>query len=349
MKGNNNYIKNIIYEEPSSQEISNTNPIVITKKNSMEKIVIPSTNNNDIQKQKSIKNLTNNDLNLDNIYLNEETSFLKKGILNNSSYENNEISLSEIDNGDILNGNTTINYKQAYQYFCNIDYSLEKKKIVVEDFKEEKCCKKFFVCDCSNKLKLNSNLTKERERIFCIAKIIYNDNKEIHYYILTTIYRFLTGENNCNKKGKHWEKIGFQDKDPINDLRSVGMFGPLQILYLKDLYSNFLKNLFSYLLKYNCEWLFIGSLLNLTKITLDCLRNGTLIPICNRKESVIDVVNDFFCGLVYKFYLLLEIPEEQKLTAEFISIQIDNLKKLGNKTPNLILSKKNVLDKYNYS
>ena len=340
MKGNN-YIKNIIYEEPSSQEKSNTNSI-LKKKNSLEKIIITSTTNNNIEKRKYI---TNNDINLDNIYLNEETSFLKKGILNNSSYENNEIKLSEIDNDEILNGNTTINYKQAYQYFCNVDLSLEKKLIIVEDFPEEKCCKKFFVC--SNKLKLNSNLIKERERIFCIAKITYNDNKEIHYYILTTIYLFLTGENNCNKKGNHWEKIGFQDKDPINDLRSVGMFGPLQILFLKDYYSEFLKKLFSYLLKYNCEWLFVSSLLNLTKITLDCLRNGTLIPICNRRENVINVVNDFFCGLVYQFFLYLEIPEEQKLTAEFISIQIDNLKKLGNKTPNFILSKKNYLDNFN--
>ena len=51
MKGK--YIKNIIYEEPSSQEISNTNPIVIAKKKSMEKIVVPSTKNNDIQKEDS--------------------------------------------------------------------------------------------------------------------------------------------------------------------------------------------------------------------------------------------------------------------------------------------------------
>ena len=158
MKGNN-YIKNIIYEEPSSQEKSNTNSI-LKKKNSLEKIIITSKTNNNIEKRKYI---TNNDINLDNIYLNEETSFLKKGILNNSSYENNEIKLSEIDNDEILNGNSTINYKQAYQYFCNVDLSLEKKLIIVEDFPEEKCCKKFFVC--SNKLKLNSNLIKERERI----------------------------------------------------------------------------------------------------------------------------------------------------------------------------------------
>ena len=72
-----------------------------------------------------------------------------------------------------------------------------------------------------------------------------------------------------------------------------------------------------------------------------------MIPICNRRENVINVVNDFFCGLVYQFFLYLEIPEEQKLTAEFISIQIDNLKKLGNKTPNFILSKKNYLDNFN--
>ena len=73
MKGNN-YIKNIIYEEPSSQEKSNTNSI-LKKKNSLEKIIITSTTNNNIEKRKYI---TNNDINLDNIYLNEETSFCMK-------------------------------------------------------------------------------------------------------------------------------------------------------------------------------------------------------------------------------------------------------------------------------
>ena len=338
MKGHKKYISNVIYEEPSSQEISNSH--LKEKKNSF-------SSSEHIKKSPFKERQKKNDINFNTIFPikneEEETLFLKQGILNNSSYENNEISLSEIDGG-FIEGNTTITYNQAYKYFCNIDYSMEKKIIVVEDFKDENCCSKILIC--GNKLRLNSNLKKERELIFCIAKIIYNENKDIHYYILTTIYSFLTGENICPKKGNHWEKIGFQDEDPMNDLRSVGMFGPLQILFLIENYSNFLLKFYKYLLKFKCEWLFVISLLNLTKITLDNLRNGNLIHVCNRRNQVLNVVNDFYCGLIYQFSTYLDLPKEEKLTAEFISNQIENLKKMGNKIPNYILSKKSSLDDY---
>ena len=132
----------------------------------------------------------------------------------------------------------------------------------------------------------------------------------------------------------------------MNDLRSVGMFGPLQILFLIENYSNFLLKFYKYLLKFKCEWLFVISLLNLTKITLDNLRNGNLIHVCNRRNQVLNVVNDFYCGLIYQFSTYLDLPKEEKLTAEFISNQIENLKKMGNKIPNYILSKKSSLDDY---
>ncbi len=316
MKTHRNYISNVIYEE--SNEDSNS----ISKLN-LKKNKIPN------------KHLSNEG-DLQNIFSREETYFLKKESSNNSSFENSEMNLSEIDEINII-----VNYNQVIEYFSNLKYSNKKKFLSYDNLEKENCCSSFFICG-KEKLKLNPNLKKEKENIICFSKILYNENNNIHYNILTTIYNFLTESNFCPKKGNHWLKIG------LNLNYDLKMFCLIQILFLKDYYSNFLKNLFSYLLKYNCEWLFISSLLNLTKITLDCLRNGTLIPICNRRENVINVVNDFFCGLVYQFYLFLEIPEEQKLTAEFISIQIDNLKKLGNKTPNLILSKKNDLDNYNY-
>ena len=314
MKTHRNYISNVIYEE--SNEDSNS----ISKLN-LKKNKIPN------------KHLSNED-NCQNIFSKEETYFLKKESLNNSSFENSEMNLSEIDEINII-----VNYNQVIEYFSNLNFSNKKKFLSYDNLEQEKCCSNFFICG-KEKLKLNPNLKKEKEKIICFSQILYNENDNIHYNILTTIYNFLTETNFCPKKGNHWLKIGLK----LNyDLK---MFSLIQILFLKDYHSVFFKNLFLFFKQNNFEYLFLFSLLNLSEITLNCLKNGSLIKICNRKNNVMNVINEFFCCLVYQFYLLLNIKDNKKLNFQFLNDQINNLKKLGNRTPNFIFSKKTYLEKY---
>lgn len=75
-------------------------------------------------------------------------------------------------------------------------------------------------------------MDKQKEVIFCISKISLNHEDTSHERIICTIYRKLTGDaHNCPSVGRHWEVIGFQGTDPAQDLRGVGMFGLLQLLY----------------------------------------------------------------------------------------------------------------------
>ena len=272
MKTHKNCISNVIYEE--SNEDSNS----ISKLN-LKKNKIPN------------KHLRNED-NCQNSFSKEETYFLKKESLNNSSFENSEMNLSEIDEINII-----VNYNQVIEYFSNLNFSNKKNFLSYDNLEQEKCCSNFFICG-KEKSKLNPNLKKEKEKIICFSKILYNENDNIHYNILTTIYNFLTETNFCPKKGNHWLKIGLK----LNyDLK---MFCLIQILFLKDYYSVFFKNLFLFFKQNNFEYLFLFSLLNLSEITLNCLKNGSLIN--------------------------------------------NNLKKLGNRTPNFIYSKKSYLEQYKY-
>jgi hypothetical protein len=52
--------------------------------------------------------------------------------------------------------------------------------------------------------------------------------------MLQTIYAQLTGEKDrpAPRIGRHWERLGFQGGDPATDLRDLGMFSVLQMLYL---------------------------------------------------------------------------------------------------------------------
>ena len=339
MKSSYNYVINIIQEESSSKEDSNSISKLRIRNNS---IYYPEYKINSDNKKKI-------EPNFDSIFSpkkNEKSAFLKEKILNNSSFENNDINLSEIE-GNEIDINTIINYNQALEYFYNLDFSKEKKLIKLEDFQDDNCCKKFFICG-KKKLKLNSDLIKEREIIFCITKIPYNENNNIHFNIFTTIYNFLTEESYFLNNETHYQKIGFR-KNSFNDLKNVGMFAFLEILYFKENYSQFFKILYNIFLKNNFEWLFCISLINLVKICLNCLKNGSLISICNRKNSVLNVMNDFFLGLVSQFYLLLDFNiknQKKKLKVEFIYSQFDNLQKLGNKTPNYILSRKYLIENY---
>jgi hypothetical protein len=341
MIGNYNYIKNIIQEVSSSKEDSNSISILRIRNNSIynPKYKIISSN-----KKKKIES------NLDIIFspklTNEKSSFLKEKISNNLSCENNDINLSKIE-GNEIDINTIINYNQALEYFYNLEFSKLKKLIKVEDFQEENCCKKFFICG-KKTLKLNSELIKEREIIFCITKIPYNENNNIHFNILTTINNFLIEENYFLNNKIYYEKNDFT-KNLLNNLRKVGMYGLLQILYFQENYSQFFKILYHFFVNNNFEYLFYISLINLVKICLNCLKNGSLIPICNRKKCVLNVINNFFLGLASQFYLQLHlnIKNKKKLKSEFIYGQIDDLQKLGDKTPNYILSKKFLIDKFN--
>ncbi|KAF6209729.1 hypothetical protein GE061_015478 [Apolygus lucorum] len=80
---------------------------------------------------------------------------------------------------------------------------------------------------------LTEELTKEFEFITSLTKCGLNWPDNVQFRILQTIYKRLTGAKiDCPQRGTHWQLIGFQGNDPATDLRSVGLFGLLQFLYL---------------------------------------------------------------------------------------------------------------------
>ena len=87
------------------------------------------------------------------------------------------------------------------------------------------------------------------------------------------------------------------------------------------------------------EWLFFVSLLQFTKNTIDLLRNMVLIIFCNRNKSVVNTLNEFFCGLVCYFYSEISYEQSQELTAEIISAYVNRTKLIALNNPNEILWK----------
>lgn len=153
--------------------------------------------------------------------------------------------------------------------------------------------------------KLHRDLLEERDVVFCIAASQLSNENSSHIRTLQTIYRCLTGSKfDCPRIGSHWEEIGFQGNDPATDLRGAGLLGLMNLLHLlKDPKKYQLaSDIYRLSLHPTQNFPFCVMGINLSRITLQTLREGLLNKECNRRHDVIGVVNDFYVGLYLQLY-----------------------------------------------
>ena len=288
----------------------------------VEQIQVQSARVNKVMKKISDDNLFKNKL------FNEETAFLPNKI---DTIENNEIILEEKPG--------KMSYNDVFNHFCSLNFENERQNIVVEDLSSMSCCEKMCLKMTKKNILCMDKMVKEREIIFCIAQVNYSQDNKLHYDIFTRIYSYFTGEENCPVEGIHWEKIGLQDKTPKNDLRSTGMFSPLQVLYFIENYPKTSLKFYNFLKSKNIEWLCFVSLLQFTKITMDMLREAKLTVYCNKYKSVINTVNNFFCGLVCYFYSDLLLSKGKDFPAEKVNDYILRISYIALRNPSEIFWK----------
>ena len=219
-----------------------------------------------------------------------------------------------------------INFKTAFSYFSSCEYKEEQELINQEKDLYQK--KKSFIkriCECCYN-RLPQNIKSDKNLLSCITKVKYDDNLEIHYKILSSIYCFFTNDKECPKSGEHWEKIGFQDKTPQSDLRSVGMLAPLQMLYFMCAYPSFSLSLYKLFVSQNSEWLFAVTLINITQICYHLLRDDYLDQFFKKNNEVVSIFNELYVGIIYSLDQYLE-ETKNVLTAEYIAECLEKIKK----------------------
>ncbi|EKX50442.1 hypothetical protein GUITHDRAFT_47364, partial [Guillardia theta CCMP2712] len=132
----------------------------------------------------------------------------------------------------------------------------------------------------------------------------------IHLRMLQTIFSHVTGSKEPRARiGRHWEDIGFQGTDPATDLRDLGMLSMLLLLYASSNHLQKVKQVFLFAsesasVSDAADHGFPFSLLaiSLSRICLEVLRTGGLTDAMNREQSVFDVLNTFFMGLLLEFF-----------------------------------------------
>jgi hypothetical protein len=266
-----------------------------------------------------------------NIKANLQDEFVKKS--DENEYLGNQ-NIKIIIDDDYSNNSETINFKTAFSYFSSFEYK-EEQEIIDNELSMNKKKKNIIkrICECFWN-KLPQNIKREKNLICCITKVPYDDNIEIHYKILKSIYLFFTNEKECPKKGNHWEKIGFQSKTPASDLRSVGMLASLQMLYFLCAYPSFSMSVYKLFMYKNYEWLFAVTLINITQICYHLLRDDLLDQFFLKKNDVVSVFNELYVGIIYNLNQYLE-ENKENLTAEYVGECIEKIKSHTNSSSDI--------------
>ncbi|XP_049267857.1 ELMO domain-containing protein 3 isoform X2 [Rhipicephalus sanguineus] len=163
-----------------------------------------------------------------------------------------------------------------------------------------------------------------------------NDNT-LHLEILQTIYRKLTNTvYDCPRYGSHWERIGFQGNDPATDLRGVGVLGILHLLFLTTGFGNIelVNDIYSLSRDRDQNFPFALMSLNITKMSIEALREEVLNRCCNERNDVTHVVNEFYAGT---FLLLYLSWKNKKLTIKDSGFILKDTSFFAKKKPGFVL------------
>ena len=193
---------------------------------------------------------------------------------------------------------TITNFGEALAELSTADLAAERARTVVWVPPEPTFLARCFPCLGGPAVDpLEERLWHERETLFALAKLPFQDASEGHLPLLRAVYRGLSGAAEGTKPaartGLHWEEVGFQGPDPTTDLRGCGMLGLLLLLRLTEAAGSADCQAFDFptpLVALHC-----------TKWALESLRGGQLSATCNGRGSVALVLESFFLAAFAEF------------------------------------------------
>ena len=238
----------------------------------------------------------------------------------------------ESDNNDFTPPKTNKNFNfdniknENEQAFKKITFNqcyeeLKKNNIQkINFFPNKSSSKKGLLNCCFKSPKLKNNLIKERDFLYTFSQLQYDKDNNLHKNIFNTIINY----SNLNEKNE-------KEFDNILNL--------IQILYLNEKLPKFFEEFLKIFQTQNCEWLFISTLNNISKICIDLINNENFIQLANQQDKIIDLFNQIFLGLTYNIYLDLKERSNEILTCEFLNGNILQYKKEAERNLNKIIIK----------
>ena len=120
----------------------------------------------------------------------------------------------------------------------------------------------------------------DRDFVLALNFVSLDHTNETHRRMLLTIYRKLAKTRRDDPDpptvGPMWADLGFQGSDPATDLRSTGIFGLLQVLYLIEYYPVFAGLFFRTAISPLREFPFVLVAFNFSGVVMDVLKERGL-------------------------------------------------------------------------
>ena len=153
--------------------------------------------------------------------------------------------------------------------------------------------------------RLGKKLRSERLLVQAITYCQINEKERLHLRMLQTLYSKLTGNSlTCRRFGAHWQEIGFTGVDPADDLHDVGLLGVTQLIYFLENVrtARFCKQIFQYCHQDTHVIPFVTMSFGFSQLSLEALGNGSLNKLCNKRDQVFVIVNEFYMAAFYHYY-----------------------------------------------
>ena len=153
--------------------------------------------------------------------------------------------------------------------------------------------------------RLSKKLRSEKLLVQALSYCQLNEKDRVHLRMLQTLYSKLTGNSlTCRRIGSHWQEIGFTGVDPADDLQTVGLLGLTQLIYFLEnpRTARFCKEIFQYCHRDTHVIPFAVLSLEFSQLALQALDSGCLNKLCNKRDQVFVLVNEFYMAAFHHYY-----------------------------------------------
>ncbi|KAL0036717.1 hypothetical protein WJX79_007272 [Trebouxia sp. C0005] len=190
-----------------------------------------------------------------------------------------------------------VRYPEALIYFLSADVKAIKKTL-------NKSKPVHRMASCFMRMQKSSKrLEQERTRLLCLAKMPFDDSNLMHLRLLQSVYlSFVGGPGPVSRYGPHWVALGFQGSDPTTDLRGCGILGLLHLLLLHEHDPANAHAIFKLSTAKDSEFPLAPVSLNITKWTLQMVRERKLTSAAKKQQSAVTAASDFYVGTFYTLY-----------------------------------------------
>lgn len=257
-------------------------------------------------------------------------------------------------------------YREVCNYFLSLYLNRDKDdSLAVQVCEHQKVCCLFKLLGMYKTFPLDKELIIERDYVLFASELILQLNDEIHFKILLKIfnsfYSMMLGKKkikeNEDKIGKGVDidkktlEIFIQDNLQYNkglnedvkllfEVREINIFSLIQIIALIDKHPSFIENNYHSFDNGEGGNTLFFVLVNLSKISIEQIKSGTLNIYFNKNKNLVDTINEFFFGLIEIYKNIIDHTATNTELND-IGINLNNCYKMANDTQSSVLWKYN--------